>query len=206
MQRVAVYIDGFNLYYGLRAKNWQRYLWLDVRRLSENLLLSGQCLAVVRYFTARVHSDPNDPYKSQRQDTYLDAIATLPNVHIHEGFFLRKSVSCANCKMKWQTYEEKMTDVNIAVELLGDAQDDVFDTAIVISGDGDLATPVRAVRKRYSKKRTIIAFPPGRHAAGLIPAASAYFTIGRDVLRDSQLPSRITKPKGYVLTRPPTWK
>ena len=120
-------------------------------------------------------------------------IATLPNVHIHEGFFLRKSVSCANCKMKWQTYEEKMTDVNIAVELLGDAQDDVFDTAIVISGDGDLATPVRAVRKRYSKKRTIIAFPPGRHAAGLIPAASAYFTIGRDVLRDSQLPSQITK-------------
>ena len=205
MQRVTVYIDGFNLYYGLRDKNWKRYLWLDVRRLSENLLLSGQRLVAVRYFTARVHHDPRDPDKRLRQDTFLDATATLPDVRIHEGYFKPKMVTCAKCKMKWQTYEEKMTDVNIAVELLGDAQDDVFDTAIIISGDGDLATPVRAVRKRYSKKRTVIAFPPGRHAAGLVPAASAYFTIGRDVLRDSQLPNRIPKPDGYVLTRPPTW-
>ena len=36
-----------------------------------------------------------------------------------------------------------MTDVNIAVQLLGDAQDKVFDTAIVISADSDLAGPVQ---------------------------------------------------------------
>lgn len=47
------------------------------------------------------------------------------------------------------SYEEKMTDVNIAVELLGDAQDDAFDTAIIISGDSDLTPPVRATLSRY---------------------------------------------------------
>lgn len=205
MQRVTVYIDGYNLYYGLRSKGWRRYYWLDLHLLSNKLLRSGQRLEAVHYFTARVFPDPNKPGKSMRQGTFLDAITTLPDVHIHEGYFLPKQVSCANCKTTWQTYEEKMTDVNIAVQLLGDAQDNIFDTAIVISGDGDLATPVRVVEKRFPKKRTVVAFPPGRHAASLVRAAAAYFTIGRDVFRDSQLPNQVTKPDGYVLTRPPTW-
>ena len=95
--------------------------------------------------------------------------------------------------------------MNIAVELLGDAQDDVFDTAIVVSGDGDLASPIRAVRRRYPQKRVVVAFPPGRHSAGLRNAATAFFTIGRDALRDSQFPQRVTKADGYVLTRPQKW-
>ena len=55
-----------------------------------------------------------------------------------------------------------MTDVNIAVELLGDAQDDVFDTAMVVSGDSDLYGPIEAVRRRYPHKRVVVAFPPDR--------------------------------------------
>ena len=51
--RVAVYIDGFNLFYGLRSKGWRRYYWLDIYRLAQNLLLPGQSLAAVKYFTAR---------------------------------------------------------------------------------------------------------------------------------------------------------
>ena len=98
-----------------------------------------------------------------------------------------------------------MTDVNIAVELLGDAQDDVFDTAIVVSGDGDLASPVRAVEERYPGKRVIVAFPPGRHSAGLRSAAAGYFTIGRDMCRDSQFPDRVIKAGGHVLVRPQGW-
>ena len=30
-ERVNVYIDGYNLYYGLKSKEWRRYLWLDFR-------------------------------------------------------------------------------------------------------------------------------------------------------------------------------
>ena len=51
LQRVAAYIDGFNLYYGLRSKGWRRYYWLDLRRLVERLLRRGQQLVAVRYFT-----------------------------------------------------------------------------------------------------------------------------------------------------------
>ena len=30
MERVSVYVDGFNLYYGLRSRGWRRYYWLDL--------------------------------------------------------------------------------------------------------------------------------------------------------------------------------
>ena len=205
MQRIIVYIDGFNLYYGLREEKLQRYFWLDVRRLSENLLRPNQSLEAVRYFTARVHPDPKNPGKSMRQDTFLDAIATLPDVHIHYGYYLPKQVSCSKCGATWRTYEEKMTDVNIAVELLSDAQDNTFDTAIIMSGDSDLAGPVEAVRKRCPDKRVIVAFPPKRVSKQLKQLATTSFVIGRKKLKDSQLPNRIIKPDGYVLTRPPTW-
>ena len=159
MQRVTVYIDGFNLYYGLREDKLQRYYWLDVRRLSENLLRPNQSLEAVRYFTARVHSDPKDPGKSIRQDTLLDALATLPDVHIHYGYYLPKQGSCAKCGATWRTYEEKMTDVNIAVELLSDATDNAFDTAIIMSGDSDLAAPGRSCSQTISKQEGNCRFP-----------------------------------------------
>ena len=204
-QRVTVYVDGFNLYYGLRSRSWRRYYWLDLHRLAEMLLRPEQRLAMVHYFTAGVFPEPGDPDKPLRQSTYLDALATLPNLHIHYGYHMAKEQRCLTCGATWQTHEEKMTDVNIAVELLGDAQDDAFDTAIVVSGDGDLASPIRAVRERYPGKRVVVAFPPGRHSAGLRSAAAASFTIGRDALRDSQLPDRITKADGFELKRPPSW-
>ena len=46
-ERVIVYIDGFNLYYGLRSMGWRHYLWLDLRQLSENLLRPPQRLEIV---------------------------------------------------------------------------------------------------------------------------------------------------------------
>ena len=82
MERVVVYIDGFNLYYGLRSRGWRRYYWLDLRRLSENLLRPRQVLAAIRYFTARILPEPDDRDKPVRQSMYLEALATLPDLQI----------------------------------------------------------------------------------------------------------------------------
>jgi len=38
MPRAITYIDGFNLYFGLKSQGWERFLWLDVQALSRNLL------------------------------------------------------------------------------------------------------------------------------------------------------------------------
>ena len=32
-QKVIVYVDGFNFYYGLRKNRWRKYYWIDMVRL-----------------------------------------------------------------------------------------------------------------------------------------------------------------------------
>ena len=159
----------------------------------------------MRMSTAPVLSQSNSPGQRERQRIYLDALATLPDLHIHYGYFLIKSYSCPMCGASYDAYEEKMTDVNIATEMLGDANGDIFDTAIIISGDSDLSGPVTAIRERYPQKRVIVAFPPNRTSFRLRQAANASFTIGRRRIAASLLPERIDKADGFVINKPPRW-
>ncbi len=99
-----------------------------------------------------------------------------------------------------------MTDVNIAVELLNDAYADAFDTALLLSADSDLTAPVESVLRRFPEKRIVIACPPNRQSKHLEKTANASFRIGRKKLQDSQFPDEVTKPDGYVLKRPASWR
>ena len=202
---MIVYIDGFNLYYGLKSNKWKRFYWLDLESLSKKLLRSDQKLELARYFTARIKPRAGDPGSSQRQATYLEALDTLPNLRIHFGHFLSKPRMCQSCGATWETFEEKMSDVNLAVELLGDAHDNQFDTAIVVSGDSDLVSPIRAVKQRYPNKRVVFAFPPNRTSAHLRKVADGHLQIRRSVLNRCQLPNNVKKPDGFNLVRPREW-
>ena len=205
MRRVVVYVDGLNLYYGLRDAGFRRYYWLDLWQLAATLLRRDQTLIAVRYFTAKFVSSPADPGRSARQDAYLQALDTLPNLSIRYGYHLPKTRDCPQCGTSISTYEEKMTDVNIAVALLNDAQDNLFDTAIIISADSDLSGPISAVRSRYANKPILVAFPPKRASKELRRVASGSFHIGRDRLHRNQLPNPVVKPDGYTIAKPPRW-
>jgi hypothetical protein len=114
---VVAYVDGFNLYHGLRARYGRRYLWLDLQALVTRLLKPAQRLVAVRYFTASVR---NDPLALARQSAYLGALGTFTGVEIVLGRFQEKNQTCRKCGATWRTYEEKETDVSIAVSLLED--------------------------------------------------------------------------------------
>lgn len=204
MQRVIVYVDGFNLYFGMKHGGWRKYYWLDLQALARSLLKPDQQLLNTHYFTARIRNNGHNSADAQRQNAYLDALAEH-GVQIQYGHYLEKQRSCRKCHATWLDYEEKMTDVNIATQLLSDAFDDAFDVALVISGDSDLTTPVRSVRQRFPGKRVIVAFPPNRHSSELKRCANGYLTIGEDKLRNSQLPDQVTTARGHVLQRPSHW-
>jgi hypothetical protein len=87
LKRTYVYVDGFNLYY--RALRGTRYKWLDLQALVAALLDPDDEIQLIRYFTAPVSGklDPDQPIRQQR---YLQALKTLPNVTIHLGNFLTK--------------------------------------------------------------------------------------------------------------------
>jgi uncharacterized LabA/DUF88 family protein len=203
MTRVVAYVDGFNLYHGLKAGYGQRYQWLDLQSLVESLLRPGQQLREVRYFTARIRDNPD---AELRQALYLDALAVCcPRVRLVEGRFQDKPRDCPSCGQRWVVYEEKETDVNIAIAMVEDAALDTYDSAILISGDSDLRPVVAAVKRLRPRKRVIAAFPPRRQSLVLMRAVDGYVSIGRDKIRNAQLPRKIVTAGGVVLERPPSW-
>jgi len=206
MTRVVTYVDGFNLYFGLKSKGWKKYYWLDLVELSRQLLKPGQELHGVHYFTSRIRANGYNAADMRRQLAYLEALEARAGIQLHYGHFLEKTRECRRCGAKWMDYEEKMTDVNIAVQLLTDAFENRFDTALIVSADSDLTTPVRQVLARLPEKRIVIAQPPGRSSVDLTKAARGYFTVGEAKLRASQLPDEVVRADGYVLKRPERWK
>lgn len=204
VQRVISYVDGFNLYFGIKSKGWRKYYWLDLAGMCRGLLKPGQTLGHCHYFTARIRTDGRSQ-DARRQAIWLDALATRADITCHFGHYLPKQRRCGTCGATWISHEEKMTDVNIATQLLIDAFEDRFDTALIISGDSDLTTPIRRVRQRFPNMRLIVAFPPNRRSDQLRKAAHGYVVIGADSLRQNVLPDEILTTDGFVLKRPAEW-
>ncbi len=203
MERVITYIDGFNLYFGLKTKGWKRYYWLDLQELAMNLLKDNQRLVTTKYFTSRISGPPE---KTKRQGTFLEALETLDSFRIFYGHYLTNMVECKKCGDVFAKPNEKMTDVNIAVEVLTDAFQDAFDTALLISADSDLIAPIKKMRRLFTGKKIVIAFPPARSSIALKNIASASFVIGRKKLAKSVFSEQIVKSDGFILQRPERWR
>lgn len=206
VNRTVAYVDGFNLYFGLRRKGWRRYYWLDLAALARSLLKDYQSLQATHYFTARIRLNGNNQADMHRQNRYLEALEARSSLFVHYGHYLQKRRACRQCGAKWVDYEEKMTDVNIATQMLLDSFDNNFDTALVVSADSDLTTPVRRIRTRFDNKRIIVALPPGSQSISLVGVAHGYIHIGEEKLRRCQLPREVRRRDGYVLRRPEYWK
>ena len=201
MDNVIAYIDGYNLYFGLREKGWKRFYWLNLQRLAELFLKPNQILIETKYFTTIVKR-PDD--KRRRQQVFLEALQTLPNLSIFYGHFLSDSITCRRCGHTYTTHHEKMTDVNISVELMKDAFQDRFDLALLISADSDLVSPVRTVQQLFPQKKVIAIFPPGRFSSALKSVSSGILRIGHVELSKSMFPDQVIK-NGIILQRPVSW-
>lgn len=199
--RVIVYIDGFNLYFGIVAAGIENCKWLNIKSLIDSYITHNQELIEIKYFTSRI---TNHPSKQKRQTTYLEALETT-SINIIYGLYKAKNIECNNCGHNWSISNEKMTDVNIATHLLLDAFNDNYDTAILISGDSDLVPPIKAIHTHFHKKAVSVFFPPERHNITVAGAAKGSQIIGKKKIKDHQFPQTITKNNSYVLTKPESW-
>ncbi|MGH1549709.1 NYN domain-containing protein [Leifsonia poae] len=176
-ERLVVYVDGFNLYHGLHDQFGHRYLWLDLASLARSLRPHSN-LVGVEYFTASVL---NDGPAQSRQDAYIEALkAANPGLlHVTMGRYQQNKRRCRSCGVSWRVYEEKETDVNIAVTLAADAIARRADAFMVISGDSDIAPAIRLAMSLNPDARFLAAFPPGRFSAELQALMPSSFHIGR---------------------------
>jgi uncharacterized LabA/DUF88 family protein len=223
-----VFIDGFNLYYGLLRET--PFRWLDLERFCD-LLLPKNRVTAIYYFTARVDGRDHDPDQPARQQAYLRALQSLPRVQIEFGTFLSNVVrrpqvetNAANPKRHVEVHgqpvlarnpdgtpklvhvlktEEKGSDVNLAAFLLRDAFRKACSCAVVISNDSDLLTPIRIAKSECGL--TVGLVPPRRRGSIELKALADFVIDPRTHhLERSQFPDTFDDDDGTV-HKPVSW-
>ncbi len=204
-----VYIDGFNLYYG--AVKDTPYKWLDLHRMCAMVLRDAK-ITRIKYFTARVSARADDPGKPTRQQIYLRALQTLPNLEIIFGRFLSHDVMMPLAQptpggsrfAKVIKTEEKGSDVNIATHLINDGYRKRYEAAVIVTNDSDLLEPIRIVRLELGL--TVGVLNPHKNPTSRVLAQQASFVrqIRRGVLAASQFPDVLTDTHGEF-RKPTSW-
>jgi len=206
--RTYVYVDGFNLYYN--ALKGTPYKWLDLLKLSRHLLPLHD-VRRIRYFTARVTAMPHDIDQPRRQETYLRALRTLPNLTIHFGSFkvypawlpLATPPLSGSPLVKVLKPQEKGSDVNLATHLLIDAAEGSFEAAVVITNDSDLRAPIRAIREIY-KLPVGVLHPHAKPSKELHQEAAFCRGVSEGALKACQFQPSL-EDRGGRFTKPATW-
>lgn len=141
--RVAIFIDGSNLYHSLQ-ENCGRFD-VDFAALGQRLAGDRDLLRIYYYNVLR--DSERDPQAYQDQQKFLTALHNTPYMETRLG----------SSKMRGQVAVEKGVDIMVATDLLKFAWDDLYDVAILVSGDGDFAYAVETV-KNMGKHVEIAAF------------------------------------------------
>ena len=204
-----VFIDGFNLYYG--AVKDTPYKWLDLQRMC-TMLLHNHKITRIKYFTARVSARADDPGKPTRQQIYLRALQTLPNLDIIFGRFLSHNVMMPLAQptpggsrfAKVIKTEEKGSDVNIAAHLINDGYKKRYEAAVIVTNDPYLREAMRSVRVELGLPVGVL--NPHKNPTSRVLARQASFVrqIRQGVLAASQFPDVLTDTHGEFY-KPASW-
>lgn len=208
MSRYCFYIDGFNVYYALngdpalKSFPYRKYKWLDYKKLAESIIGHRDTITGIFYFTAFVRWKTPDVVYRHKQ--YIKALRAV-EVETIQGRFMDKHIKCHHCNKYFSTHEEKRTDVNIALKLLGDAFDNLYDKALIISADSDLLPVIQTVHKYFPDKEIGVMFPIGRTSFDLRQSADFRRKMRVSLLQDCQFSDEV-KVGTEIIKRPDSWR
>lgn len=206
-KRAIVYIDGFNLYHGALRGTSNR--WLNLEKYFD-ALRNGDDVIQVKYFTALMFGG-----ERERQNIYLKALETLPKVSVITGKYKTKRITCKVDKCThggeriFTTFTEKMTDVNLAIEIVDDAHSDECDIFVVVSGDSDLVPALYLVKDRFPDKEIVVYIPARNKSRGAATemrgAADKDAILPLKLLSRCQFPATLTDRSGASIQKPSNW-
>ncbi len=134
-ERLAVFIDGSNLYNGMRENlaNTRFNLGELVKQLK------GDADLVRTYYYNAPLTEDYDGDLRDGQSRFFESLRRIPYVTVRLGRLHRRPDG---------TLVEKGVDVAIAVESLALAYADAYDRALIVSGDGDYVELVEAIKRQ----------------------------------------------------------
>ena len=130
--RVAIFIDGSNLYHALRS-NFGRY---DLNFAEFANKLCGNRFLFRTYYYNILQSPSGRTDGIREQQDFLSALRETPYLEVRLG----------GTKLSQGVAVEKGVDVMLATDLLHFAWNGLYDVAVLVSGDSDYAYALQAVK------------------------------------------------------------
>ena len=197
-KRAAFYIDGFNLYHAIDAYKRPYLKWLNLKALGRAIVPKSEVVKRVVWCSA---IRPQNKGKVKRHEDYMKALQAQ-GVLCRMGHFVHAMDGCNACGHSWQLSVEKQGDVNLALSIAADAEDDLFDVCYLVTADGDHAATARYLKQRFPKKKLVLVTPPGRyHNRHIERLADECVEIEMHHIEASLLPE-MTKVRKRLLARP----
>jgi uncharacterized LabA/DUF88 family protein len=217
MNQVTFLVDGFNLYHSVRqAEKVLRSStkWLDIKGLCSSYLylVSGAVgdkaeLKSVYYFSSLAkHRERDDPDVTARHQEFIKCLKNT-GIFVELSRFKPKEIRCPfpKCGKRFVKHEEKETDVAVASKLLEVFYTNECDTAVLVTGDTDLAPAVKTANRLFPEKQILFAFPYGRKNRELSQLARESFAIGKNQYVRHQFPNPYQLSNGTLVKKPPSW-
>lgn len=165
MESVCVYIDGSNLYHSMKSECARADL--DFEKFVAWLV--GKRKLVRTYYYNVPLPVAVDPNTAKGQQRFFDGLRRIPYFDVRLG----------RLEPRGNTFVEKGVDVAIAIDMLSMAVRGIYDTAILVSCDGDFVKAVDAVRDA-GKHVEVACFAKAHH---LRQSADKVITLSKASLR-----------------------
>lgn len=143
-ERVIIFIDGSNFYHSVKdtfSVHDNVDMGYEGFKKVIDYLRKDRLLVATYYYNAPLDRSYNQEIYSKQQKFFSD-LRKIP------GF---KVILCRLRKMKDDSgnykYAVKGDDINLAVDMVRLAYENAYDTAIVVSGDGDFVPAIKVVQK-----------------------------------------------------------
>ena len=220
--KTNVYIDGYNLYYGLLQGG--QYKWLDVVSLFVNGICRQQdpqaTVTRVNYFSSRVRArfahhgqasmNSQASYIRAHQQLYPHQFNAEMSSHavgtINAIAYGGKAVDLRNRVEVWRV-EEKQTDVHIGTMMYRDVAMSDVQQIVLCSNDSDMLPALRFIRSDFPKIKIGLVFPAKSEIFSRELDACSDWTrksIAEEELAKFQLPAQIATHKKPI-KKPSYW-
>jgi len=146
-ERVFIIIDGNNFYHRLKELKLFNLLSFDYEKFTK-FLISKRFLVSKNYYIGAIREERNNPKSKE----LMSGQRKLTGILQRDGWVVK-----FGHMLKADGYHEKGVDVQIAVDLLIGAYENLYDTAILVSSDTDLI-PALAKARSMKKKIEYIGF------------------------------------------------
>lgn len=161
--RVAIFIDGSNLYHALQ-NNFKRHD-LNFAEFAKKLCGPRRLFRVYYY---NVLQDPERwPDAHREQQEFLDGLRKTPYLEVRLG----------STKISQGVQVEKGIDIMLATDMLHFAWNGLYDVAVLVSGDSDFAYVLQAVKN--IGKHIEVAYFERTVARDLLNVADYYHLLNR---------------------------